>query len=41
MLEKILTTQFKPKRIKLADGTSEEYADLIDAYEKGIDVKKR
>ena len=32
--------QFKPKRIKLADGTSEEYADLIDAYEKGIDVMK-
>jgi hypothetical protein len=30
--------QFKPKRIKLADGTSEEYSDLIDAYEKGIDV---
>ena len=30
---------FKPKRIKLADaGFVEDYADLIDAYEKGIDV---
>jgi len=30
---------FKPKRIKLSNGGSvEEYADLIDAYEKGIDV---
>ena len=32
---------FKPKRIKLSNGGSvEEYADLIDAYEKGIDVMK-
>ena len=32
---------FKPKRIKLSKGGSvEEYADLIDAYEKGIDVMK-
>ena len=32
---------FKPKRIKLFNGGSvEEYADLIDAYEKGIDVMK-
>ena len=32
---------FKPKRIKLSNGGSvEDYADLIDAYEKGIDVKK-
>ena len=31
----------KPKRIKLSNGGSvEEYADLIDAYEKGIDVMK-
>ena len=30
---------FKPKRIKLSNGGSvEKYADLIDAYEKGIDV---
>ena len=33
--------EFKPKRIKLSNGGSvEEYADLIDAYEKGIDVMK-
>ncbi len=33
--------EFKPKRIKLSKGGSvEEYADLIDAYEKGIDVMK-
>jgi len=32
---------FKPKRIKLSNGGSiEKYADLIDAYEKGIDVMK-
>ena len=32
---------FKPKRIKLSNGGSvEEYSDLIDAYEKGIDVMK-
>lgn len=32
---------FKPKRIKLSNGgIVEEYADLIDAYEKGIDVMK-
>jgi len=32
---------FKPKRIKLSSGGSvEKYADLIDAYEKGIDVMK-
>ena len=32
---------FKPKRIKLSSGGSaEDYADLIDAYEKGIDVMK-
>ena len=32
---------FKPKRIKLSNGGSlEEYADLIDAYEKGIDIMK-
>ena len=32
---------FRPKRIKLSNGGSvEEYADLIDAYEKGIDVMK-
>ena len=31
--------EFKLKRIKLADaGFVEDYADLIDAYEKGIDV---
>ena len=32
---------FKPKRIRLSNGGSaEDYADLIDAYEKGIDVMK-
>ena len=32
---------FKPKRIRLSNGGSvEKYADLIDAYEKGIDVMK-
>ena len=32
---------FKPKRIKLSNGGfAEDYADLIDAYEKGIDVMK-
>jgi len=32
---------FKPKRIKLSSGGSvEKYEDLIDAYEKGIDVMK-
>jgi hypothetical protein len=32
---------FKPKRIKLSSGgLAEDYADLIDAYEKGIDVMK-
>ena len=32
---------FKPKRIKLSSGgLTEDYADLIDAYEKGIDVMK-
>ena len=32
---------FKPKRIKLSIGGSvEKYEDLIDAYEKGIDVMK-
>lgn len=32
---------FKPKRIKLSNGGSvEKYGDLIDAYEKGIDVMK-
>ena len=32
---------FKPKRIKLSNGGFiEDYADLIDAYEKGIDVMK-
>jgi len=32
---------FKPKRIKLSNGgAAEEYSDLIDAYEKGIDVMK-
>lgn len=32
---------FKPKRIKLSNGGAvEEYSDLIDAYEKGIDVMK-
>ena len=31
--------EFKPKRIKLSKGgLTEDYADLIDAYEKGIDV---
>ena len=31
--------EFKPKRIKLSNGgLAEDYADLIDAYEKGIDV---
>jgi len=33
--------EFKPKRIKLSNGgIVEEYADIIDAYEKGIDVMK-
>jgi len=33
--------EFKPKRIKLkVGGIVEDYADLIDAYEKGIDVMK-